>query len=249
MEGASRAIVLTGAGGDIGRAIAIRCASAGASLVLVGRDSGRLVTTRESVEGVAPDVFCLDGDASDPRFVIRVAEVVNSIRGRLYALINNAGVALPARRVHETPDEELEEAMRQNFYTTFRMTRGLLPLLLRDGGSIVNIASAAAIVGTPNMSAYSAAKAAIVALTRSVAVEYGATGLRCNCLCPGPIDTGMTSNFLADPARRRAARDTTLLRRIGQPNDVASAVMFLLSNEASFLTGAIIPVDGGLCVR
>ena len=242
------AIVLTGAGGDIGRAIAVRCATAGAPLVLVGRDPGRLAATRHAVAGGAAAVLCMDGDASDTRFVSRVADVVEATWGGLRALVNNAGAALPARGVQETSDEELEDAVSNNYYTAFRMTRGLLPLLLRRGGGcIVNIASIAATIGMPKVSAYAAAKAATIALTRSTAVEYGSSGLRCNCLCPGTIETDMTSGFLADPVRRRGARDATPLRRLGHADDVAAAVMFLLSSEASFLTGAVIPIDGGRC--
>ena len=174
--------------------------------------------------------------------------------GRLDIVVNNAGVAGPSPLdAHLISDEQFDHA----WHSTFDVNVGAYAVLVRlalphlresDAARIVNIASTEAIVATPGLSAYSASKAAVTGLTRAMAVELGREGITANCICPGPIETGMTESIPAD-AKATYARRRVPLRRYGQPEEVAQITLSLCLPAASFLNGATIPVDGGMTVR
>lgn len=242
--------IVTGGGTGIGRAIALRFIQQGARLTVVGR-------RREPLDALVAEAAALDGEAhavqadltqeEDARHVIGAAL---ETYGEIDILVNNAGVAGYARLIHEIAVNEWEEIIRGNLTLCYLALHAVLPYFAeRRRGSIVNVGSIAGCVGMPGMSAYGAAKAGIVALTRSVAVEYAHLGVRCNCVCPGTIESPMTAGFLANPERRQAVLNAIPAATLGTPDDVARIVVALAADDAQFLTGAVIAVDGGFTAR
>ncbi len=239
--------LITGAGSGIGRATSLLYAREGASVILVGRRRMPLEDVAQEVISSGGRALPLEGDITDEACVRSVVEASLVEFGGIDILINNAGKAQPGRPLHEFTDAMWKEALDVNLTGTFRFIRGVLPhFLKRNRGTIVNVSSASALVGMPNMAGYSAAKSGVVALTRSVAVEYGHLGIRCNCVCPGAVTTPMTEAFLADATRRRRVIAGNLLPRLAEPGDIANTILYLGSDESSFLTGAILAADGGL---
>jgi 3-oxoacyl-[acyl-carrier protein] reductase len=185
----------------------------------------------------------------DPASIANVVSQIADWGGRLDALVNNAGIAGFAPI--DDPDYEVlwERIVRVNATGEMRMVRACLPLLRKSAHPrIVNIASTEALGATAMDSAYCAAKAAVTGLTRALAVELGKEGITVNCICPGPIDTGMTE-AITQADKDTYARRRTALRRYGQPEEVAHMTVSLCMPGASYITGATIPVDGGLMAR
>jgi NAD(P)-dependent dehydrogenase (short-subunit alcohol dehydrogenase family) len=242
--------LVTGAGTGIGRAVSIRLAEEGAEVVVTSRTAGHVEETCAHVEttsGRRPLGLVLDvgeGDAVD-RVVAEIGEKV----GRVDVLSNNAGIEIVrGPTVEETTDEEWELVQRVNVTGVFRLCRAVLPHM-PTGGSIVNMASINSFVAWPNDSAYTASKGALLQFTRALALDVAARGIRANCVCPGVIDTPLTDLFLdasddAD-ALRAEYEQVAPLGRMGTAREVANCVLFLASDEASFVTGSALVVDGG----
>jgi len=165
--------------------------------------------------------------------------------GKLDILVNNAGI-YRAHNVEETTSDEWDQVMDINAKGVFLGTKHAIPAM-RDagGGSIVNISSVAGLVGSRATSAYNASKGAVRLLTKSTAIQYAADGIRANSVHPGTIETPMTEGFLADPSMRQDRMDRTPIGRLGKPEDVAYGALFLASEEASFMTGSELVIDGG----
>ena len=240
-------VLVTGAGVGIGRAVCERFAEEGAEVVVTSR-------TAEHVEEVAGAIgarvvlaFTLDvGDRDSVAAGVR--RVVEHF-GRIDVLSNNAGIELPhGPAVVETTDEEWEEVMRVNVTGAFWACREALPHM-PSGGSIVNMASINSFIAWPNDTPYTTSKGALLQFTRSLALEVAPRGIRVNCVCPGIIDTPLTDSFLdlADDADalRREYESVSPFDRMGTAREVADCVLFLASDEASFVTGAELAVDGG----
>ena len=166
-------------------------------------------------------------------------------------LVNNAGGMFSATNVLDCTESDWDRTFALNVKGVFLMSRAVLPLMVRNrNGSIINVSSAAALVGRKNMAAYSATKGAIIALTRAMAHDHGADGIRINCVCPGPTVTPAFLRTLAattsDPeAERRSREKDQPLGRLGEPVDIAESIVFLASNKASWITGIVLPIDGG----
>jgi NAD(P)-dependent dehydrogenase (short-subunit alcohol dehydrogenase family) len=249
---AGKRAVVTGAGTGIGLATARLFAVQGARVLLHSRTEGNAARAVREVLAAAPDgqVEALHGPLEDRAAGDEVATAVADRFGGLDVLVNNAAID-NFEPLHEIDDETWRRVLDLNLDAVFVLTRALLPELRSSGaGSIVNVASAAALVGTPGMPAYTASKGALVSLTRQLAIEYAPDGLRANSICPGSIDTPMFRESLGDrgdPERAYAERVAKHpLGRIGTPEDVAFAAVYLASDESSFVTGANLAVDGGL---
>jgi NAD(P)-dependent dehydrogenase (short-subunit alcohol dehydrogenase family) len=214
-------------------------------VVLVGRHAGR------NGEGeVLERAALVAGDVRRADDAAAVVEATLDLHGRLDILVNSAGIIYRNRTVEEHTDQEWDDTFETNVRGTFLMSRAALPALRGTRGTIVNVASYVGLVGFRGAAAYAASKAAVVNLTRSMALDHALEGIRVNCVCPGSVDTDMihqaweATGDAAAAAERWA--DKHPLGRIASPDEVALAVAFLASDDASFLTGVALPVDGGI---
>lgn len=247
-------VLVTGAASGMGRATAHLFADEGARVAVVDLDPERVLAVVDEIRAAhgadaAVDFAC---DISTLEACNGLAAAVAERLGGIDVLINNAGVALPTSAFQ---DEESYEAnwaktVAVNLAAHSWLVRAALAHLRRapHGGRVVNIASTEAIVTTAGMTAYSATKAGVVGLTKSLAVELGRHGITVNCICPGPINTGMTAG-IDDAAKETYAKRRVPLRRYGEPEEVAHITLSMCMPAASFLNGAIVPVDGGMSVR
>jgi 2-keto-3-deoxy-L-fuconate dehydrogenase len=233
--------LVTGASRGIGRAIVERFVGEGALVA----------TAQRGVVGDASGgVHHFATDVCDPMSVRALVVSVMQRFGRIDVLCNNAGVGL-LRSVVDTTDEQYDLVMDTNVRGTFACCREVVPHMLAAGsGSVVNVGSVAGLVGYAHDAAYCASKGAVLALTRQMAIDYSARGVRTNCICPGFVETEMMRVFL-DSHDDPAATEAEIVRlhpigRVAQPSEVAAVAAFLASDDASFVTGAAIPVDGGL---
>ncbi len=238
--------LITGAGSGVGRATALLFAREGASVVLIGRRLSPLVRLSQEITKSKGIAFPIPGDITDPESVNQIVGSVIKRFKRVDILINNAGIAGKAVQVHETTDEMWNELLDVNLTGAFRMIRAVLPHFIEKGkGVIVNVSSIAGLVGMNHMAAYSVAKGGMIALTRCVAVEYGHLGIRCNCICPGTIETKMTRDYLSYPGRYQGISSLYPMKRIANPEEIAQGILYLASDESSFVTGTVLTIDGG----
>jgi NAD(P)-dependent dehydrogenase (short-subunit alcohol dehydrogenase family) len=244
---ADQVALVTGAASGIGRAVAQALAEEGARLALLDVDGERLAATARALSS-SGDVLELAADASDERLVEAFVRRIFETRGRLDVLVNSAGIDVEASIV-ETSVADWDRIMAVNVRSMFLTCKHAAPFLARSGdGAIVNISSGAGLVPITGRPAYNASKGAVVSLTKSLALDL-APAVRANCVCPGAVDTPL----LMDAIRKSANPEATLasvvnrypLKRIGQPEEIARAVLFLASPEASYITGVALAVDGG----
>lgn len=236
--------VVTGAARGIGAATALRLAREGAAVLAVDRLGATLAELPAETEG-GGRIRVFEQDVAEAEAPQRIVEACIEAFGRLDILVNNAGVG-GSSPVGETDDEALDRFLAINLRSLFRLSREALTRLPRPGGRIVNIGSVFGLVGFPGSSAYGMTKAAVAQLTRQMATDYGPEGLLVNAVAPGIIRTPLTeSRIEGDDWYRRAMIDTTPLPRLGRPEDIAGVVAFLCSEDAAFICGEVICVDGG----
>ena len=242
--------LVTGAGTGIGRAVAIRLAEEGAQVVVTSRTLAHANETAALIhESTGSSPLTLELDQTRQATIESALQKAVELLGHIDILSNNAGIDEPSEpTVAETSDEVWDETINVNFTGVFRICRAAIPLM-HDNGAIVNMGSGNGIVPRLNAAAYSASKAALLQLTRSLALELAPRRIRVNCVCPGVVDTPLTDLFLAreeDPVAMRAEyAKSNPLGRIADPREIANCVLFLASDEASFISGAPLIVDGG----
>lgn len=251
---AGKVALVTGAGNGIGRAIARRVAELGARVVVcdvLPEDGERAVAAITSAGGTAAFVRA---DVSDAAQAERLVSTTVATFGRLDVLFNNAGIGGAAARLHELAVEDFDAVVNVNLRGTFLCCKYALPhFLAQRGGCIVNTASTYGMIAAPRAAAYCASKAAIINLTRQLAVDYGPDGVRVNAICPGYVDTHLgrrgtrlsPDEFAAATAIREKAAAMQPLGRQARPEEVAAVAAFLATDAASFMTGSVVPIDGG----
>ena len=251
---AGKRVLVTGAASGMGRATAHLFADEGAKVALCDLDTERLFAVVDEITEVhGPDAAVGYGcDVSDHAALRKLVGGIVLNWGGIDVLINNAGVSLPNSAFQDDDSYETNWArtLDINLTSHSRLARLCLPYLreAEGGGRIVNIASTEAIVATAGMTAYAASKAGVAGLTRSLAVELGRHGVTVNCICPGPILTGMTAP-IPDEAKQTYAKRRVPLRRYGLPEEVAHITLSMCLPASSFLNGAVVPVDGGMTIR
>ena len=243
-----RVAIVTGAASGIGRATTQRLVDEGATVVAVDRDADGLAAAAEAIGKGADDsgaVVTLVGDVGDPASAAEAVATATGELGRLDVLVNNAGI-LRFEHSHEVAAEDWDRMLRINLTGTFQFCQAAIPVMVAAGrGAIVNVASTAAQFGHPWAAAYAASKGGVLALTRTLAVEYAKQGLRVNAVCPGSIDTPITGAFNVPEGA-----DPSLVRRImapvgaSGPEPVAAAIAYLASDDASHVIGADLRIDG-----
>ncbi len=241
---AHKVAIVTGGSSGIGLAIAARLISDGCRVVITGRDADKLQAAQVSLGEYCTSI---QADVSDLSGLPGLAGQVYEQYGSIDILVNNAGINLK-KPVADVSDDDFRRILDVNTAGVFALTREVIRYmtLQPQKGVIVNISSMAAQYGIPYVIAYTASKTAIDGMTRALAAELGPLGIRVNAVAPGFIRTPMSSRALDnDPARRERVLTRTPLGRLGEPEDVANAVSFLVSGEAKFITGVVLMVDGG----
>lgn len=238
-----KVVVITGAGSGIGAGAAQRFAQEGASVVLVGR-------TPEKLEKIAAQLpqgkhLVVPCDVSKADEVENLAQRVVEEYGRVDVLVNNAGIIVQGR-IHEIKLSDWETLMATDLNGVFYCTHYLMPELLKSKGNVVNVSSVSGLGGDWGMSVYNAAKGAITNFTRALAMDYGADGVRVNAICPGFTFTDLTEEMKENEPLLKKFYERIPLKRAGEPEDIADAIAFIASDDARYITGVNLPVDGGL---
>lgn len=235
--------LVTGGSRGIGFQIAKIFSENGAEVIVSSKNSESLKTAANQLK----NTMAFSADIRNEREVQNVVKKTIEKFGKLNILINNAGVLPKIKQLHEISDLEWNEVLDINLAGQFRFTKFAIPYLQKTCGTIVNISSDAGLKAYEgfNADAYSASKAALIALTKCWALEYAKDKIRVNCVCPGVVETDMTKPFLKTEKDRDFADNDHPLGRIGTPEDVAKSVLFLASDQSAWTTGAILAVDGG----
>ncbi len=239
-----RTALITGASRGIGKACAQALASAGHRIVLAARSVEKLQETANTIAGDDVETFILDMDLSSRDSIANGISKAAKEFGRIDILVNNAGIAKDGLAVR-MKQSDWESVLQTNLSGAFYAIQQVLPGMMRERwGRIVNISSVVGEMGNPGQANYVASKAGLIGLTKSLAQELGSRNVTVNAVAPGFIETGMTEGLSAELKQKMI--DQTPLKRIGTPEDVAAAVRFLVSDDASFITGHVLDVNGGI---
>jgi len=245
--------IVTGSTSGIGEAIARRFAAEGARVAVVGRNRERGDTVVRSITKAGGTAQFFAADVTSDDAVRDLLQAVIERFGTLSIVVNNAGLSVPGTVVDITP-AQWDEVFSLNVRSAYLVSHHAMPhLLTRGDGSVINISSEAGLKGLKDRAAYCAAKAALVGLTKAMAVDHSANGIRINCICPGTIETPMVSRLIDEHANPKAMKDEFLQRRLtpylGTPEDIAEAAMYFALPGNRYATGAILSVDGGSLAR
>lgn len=247
MRLSNKVVIITGASSDIGADIAKKFSEEGAKIVLLGRNLQALEKARSALKNKDSHVS-LSCDITDESQILNVMVQIIEKYGKIDILVNNAAKINDAIHFHEMKDSEIVDLINTNIMGTFRITKAVISKMLENkNGCIINIGSISSERAIPrvHLAVYSATKAAISMFTKSIAVEYARKNIRCNCINLGIINAGMIKPYLEDPNARKVLEDRQPINRIGQPSDVSNAAVFLASDDANWVTGAILNIDGG----
>jgi NAD(P)-dependent dehydrogenase (short-subunit alcohol dehydrogenase family) len=235
--------IITGGASGIGLAIARKFVKEGITTVIVGRDKKKL---KEACSEMGKNAHLVVCDLADLDSIPSLVQSVIDKFGRIDILVNNAGINMK-KEIGDVTDDDYQKIILTNQTSTFSLIREVAGFMKeQESGSILNISSMASLYGLPFVIAYTASKSAIEGMTRAMAVELSPDGIRVNCIAPGFIKTNMSSVALdKDPERKKKVLSRTPLGRLGRTEEVANAAYFLVSDEASYITGVVLPVDGG----
>ena len=241
--------IVTGAGSGIGRATALRVAAEGAKVVVNDLNGEAAARVAKEIEAAGGSAAAFPADVADPRAVEALVREAGARFGRLDVLVNNAAAVIPGP-VEAIADEDWRRTQAVTLDGVFYGMRAALPVMAaQGGGSIINIASGAAVAGEPGLAAYGAAKAAVVNLTKTASVENAARGVRVNTILPGPIETPPLLAAVEATGGRAGWERQIPCGRLGRPEEMAAVALFLASDDASYVHGAAIIADGGVAAR
>ena len=234
--------IITGGGTGIGLATARAFCQEGAKVILFGRRKEKL---EKAVEKLGGSAIIVQGDMTNNNDLDKlINETLHNFK-KIDILVNNAGL-FNGSPLHEISDSQWDEIMDINIRSVFQLTRRVLPVMLSQKyGSIIHISSILGLIAVPQVAAYNVSKGALNQFSRSIAVEYGSSGIRSNSICPGLIATDMTADLMMDADLMAEWSKEYPIGRFGKPEDVANACLYLASDESSFVTGTTLPVDGG----
>jgi len=234
--------IITGGGTGIGLATAHAFYQEGAKIILFGRRKEKL---EKAVEKLGGSAIIVQGDMTNNNDLDQlINETLHNFK-KIDILVNNAGL-FNGSPLHEISDSQWDEIMDINIRSVFQLTRRVLPVMLSQKyGSIIHISSILGLIAVPQVAAYNVSKGALNQFSRSIAVEYGSSGIRSNSICPGLIATDMTADLMKDADLMKEWSKEYPIGRFGKPEDVANACLYLASDESSFVTGITLPVDGG----
>lgn len=234
--------IITGGGTGIGLATARAFCKEGAKVILFGRRKEKL---EKAVEKLGGSAIIVQGDMTNNNDLDKlINETLHNFK-KIDVLVNNAGL-FNGSPLHEISDSQWDEIMDINIRSVFQLTRRVLPVMLSQKyGSIIHISSILGLIAVPQVAAYNVSKGALNQFSRSIAVEYGSSGIRSNSICPGLIATDMTADLMKDADLMKEWSKEYPIGRFGKPEDVANACLYLASDESSFVTGITLPVDGG----
>ena len=250
MRLAGKSALITGAASGIGRETAQRFTEEGAAVVCVDIDDAGAARSADAINAKGGTALSVPADLTDADEVRRMADEALSVRGAIDILVNNAGVSILGG-VAELTEADWQREIDTNLASVYRVSKALWPhFVAAGGGAILSTASIAGATAVTQGAAYVASKAGLIMLTRCMALDGADSGIRANCICPGWVDTPLFDGFLAqqpepETARERAGRRTPL-GRIGTPRDIADGFVYLASDEASWITGTALVIDGGL---
>lgn len=239
--------LVTGASSDIGEGVVQRFVEAGAVVALLSRSLPAMESVRKRV-GSMDRTVSMACDITNNSQVLNAVDRVVAEHGRIDVLVNNAGIITPPTHFHQMLQSDIDSLININMQGMFRVTGAVLRSMSDiSHGSIVNIGSISSERAIPkvHLAVYSSTKAAMSMFTKSIAVEYARRNIRCNCVNPGIINSGMIKPYLDDPEARKILESRLPMGRIGEPRDVANAVLFFASDESSWITGTTLNVDGG----
>ena len=241
-----KVMFITGGGDGMGKATSILAAQEGAVVAIYEIDPKKHQAVKKIIEDNGGKAITFTGDVTNEEGLRQAIDETAKKFGSIDILINNVGYC-PEGLVHEMPTEEWDKTMRISLDAYYYGSKYAIPHMLAKGkGAVVNIASAAGLKPVFNTPAYCVAKAGVVMLTKAMAIAYAPSGIRVNCICPGVIDTNKSANM--SPEYRQAVSNIIPMRRLGLPEEVAKAIVFLVSDDASYMNGAITCVDGAVSI-
>ena len=243
--------IVTGAGGGVGRSTTESLVKEGCRVSLVGRDRSKLAKVISENDN-SNNLLAVSADITKEAEVLNVIEQTISSFDTVDILVNNAGVLNDPVPFHMMNETQWDNLISTNLIGTFQMTKAVLPIIMKKrNGNIINISSLLGIRAIPNvpLSIYGVTKAGIIMFTKSIAVEYGSYGIRCNCIVPSTIRSPMIEPYLQDEKSKEQLESSFPLRRIGNTSDISGAVVYLCSDDANWITGTTLTIDGGFSAK